>query len=278
MLVAIYLRSIPRFWGTLHHEPTQPAQKLLNVRQNKRSMPMQINQMDMTNSELDLFAQVVWRLRAGGAGDEVRQAVLGDVTQLLRSDFGASYLWDSSRGRSTRCAAVNIDAWKLREYDEQIHVRDTVTPVLRARQQATCVDDVISRRSLEHSEHYAEFLKPCRMHHGVNVFFFNDGRDVGDLRIWRSADQPAFGSRELSLLNALTPYFEQALAVEVPLCGALSPRERAVVELVAAGRSDKEIARLMSIGFTTVRTHLKNAMIKTNSSNRTELAMRVSAH
>jgi DNA-binding CsgD family transcriptional regulator len=34
----------------------------------------------------------------------------------------------------------------------------------------------------------------------------------------------------------------------------------------------------MSIGFTTVRTHLKNAMAKTNSSNRTELAMRVGMH
>lgn len=97
----------------------------------------------------------------------------------------------------------------------------------------------------------------------MNVFFFNQGRDVGDLRIWRSADQPAFGPRELTLLNALTPYFQQALSVELPLNGALSPRERAVVEHVAAGRSDKEIASLMSIGFTTVRTHLKNAITAT---------------
>jgi len=239
---------------------------------------MQINQMDMTSAELDLFAQIVCRLRTGGTGDEVRQQVLGDVTLLLRSDFGASYLWDSSLNRSTRCAAVNIDSRMLKQYDEQIHMLDTVTPVLRAQRQAACVDDVISRRSLERSEHYAEFLRPCGMHHGVNVFFFNQGQDVGDLRIWRSVGQPTFGVRELSLLNVLTPYFQQALATQPPLNGALSPRERTVVEHVAAGRSDKEIARLMSIGFTTVRTHLKNAMAKTNSSNRTELAMRVGAN
>ncbi|SFB53630.1 regulatory protein, luxR family [Pseudomonas sp. NFIX10] len=239
---------------------------------------MQINQMDMTSSELDLFAQIIWRLRTGGAGDDVRQQVLGDVTLLLRSDFGASYLWDSSRKLSTRCAAVNIDARMLREYDEQNHLRDTVTPVLRATRQAACVDEVIGRRCLERSEHYSEFLKPCGMHHGVNVFFFNQGKDVGDLRIWRSSGQPAFGTREISLLNTLTPYFQEALAVKLPLNGALSPRERAVVEHVAAGRSDKEIARLMSIGFTTVRTHLKNAMAKTNSVNRTELAMRAGVH
>lgn len=239
---------------------------------------MQINQMDISGSELDLFAQVVWRLRTGGAGDDVRQQVLGDVAQLLRSDFGASYLWDSRLSRSTRCAAVNIDPQMLREYDKRIHANDIVTPVLRAKRHATSVDDVISRRSLEQSQHYSEFLKPCGMHHGLNVFFFNQGRDVGDLRIWRSVDQPAFGIRELSLLNALTPYFQKALAAEMPFNGALSPRERAVVEHVAAGRSDKEIARLMSIGFTTVRTHLKNAMVKTNSGNRTELAMRMGVH
>lgn len=239
---------------------------------------MQMNQMAMTGPELDLFAQVVWRLRTGGAGDEVRQLVLGDVTQLLRADFGASYLWDSTRGRSTRCAAVNIDSRMLAEYDQHTYTQDVVTPVLRARRQAASVDEVFGRRTLECSEHYLDFLKPCGMHHGVNVFFFNQNKDVGDLRIWRSANQPAFGGRELSLLNALTPYFEQALAVQLPPHGALSPRERSVVEHVSAGCSDKEIARLMSISFTTVRTHLKNAMAKTNSGNRTELAMRAGSH
>ena len=42
----------------------------------------------------------------------------------------------------------------------------------------------------------------------------------------------------------------------------LTRREVSVIEHVAAGCSDKEIARLMGIGFTTVRTHLKNAMHK----------------
>lgn len=51
-----------------------------------------------------------------------------------------------------------------------------------------------------------------------------------------------------------------------------------MIEHVAAGCSDKEIARLMGIGFTTVRTHLKNAMHKTGASNRTELAVRGRPH
>ena len=235
---------------------------------------MQVNLMDMTNTELDLFAQVVWRLRTCGAADEVRQQLLGDVTQLLRADFGASYRWNSSNGRSTRCAAVNIDTRMLREYDERIHAQDTVTPVLRSLRQATSVGDVIGRQNLERSELYSDFLKPCGMHHGVNVFFFHQAKDVDDLRIWRSAKQPAFGNRELSLLNVLAPYFQHALSVGLPASDPLSPRERTIVEHVAAGRSDKEIARLMSIGYETVRTHLKNAMAKTNATNRTDLAVR----
>lgn len=228
--------------------------------------------IDMTSSELDLYARVVGCLRSGGSGEEISQQTIGDITALLRSDFGASYFWDRSVDRYKRCAAINIDERLLRHYDERMHVRDTVTPALKARAQATRVDDVISRQNLERSELYTDFLKPCGMHHGANIFFFVGERNVGDLRIWRNARQSAFGTRELLILNALAPHYQMALSPGQNSASALTPRERTVMELVAAGHSDKEIARLMSISFTTVRTHLGNAMAKTASKNRTMLA------
>jgi len=42
--------------------------------------------------------------------------------------------------------------------------------------------------------------------------------------------------------------------------------------LVTKGLSDKQVANLLEIGFTTVRTHLKNAMQKMGCHNRTEMA------
>ena len=42
--------------------------------------------------------------------------------------------------------------------------------------------------------------------------------------------------------------------------------------LVARGCTDRDIARILGIGFGTVRTHLTNAMHKSGCANRAELA------
>ncbi|OZM72479.1 DNA-binding response regulator [Amycolatopsis antarctica] len=55
----------------------------------------------------------------------------------------------------------------------------------------------------------------------------------------------------------------------VPLTG----REREVLTLVAAGRSNAEIAEELHIGITTVKTHVTNLMAKTASRNRVHLAV-----
>ncbi|MFJ6198983.1 response regulator [Micromonospora sp. NPDC092111] len=54
---------------------------------------------------------------------------------------------------------------------------------------------------------------------------------------------------------------------------ALTGRERDVLELVAEGLSNTEIADRLHIGVTTVKTHITSLMTKTNSSNRVRLAL-----
>ena len=53
----------------------------------------------------------------------------------------------------------------------------------------------------------------------------------------------------------------------------LTPREREVIALVAAGRTNREIAERLHIGRRTVETHILHAFQKLNVSNRTQLAM-----
>jgi DNA-binding CsgD family transcriptional regulator len=55
---------------------------------------------------------------------------------------------------------------------------------------------------------------------------------------------------------------------------SLTPTERRVVELVAEGRTNEEVARRLLMGVATVKTHLTHAYAKTGTSNRTELAAR----
>jgi len=54
--------------------------------------------------------------------------------------------------------------------------------------------------------------------------------------------------------------------------GQLTPREVEVLRLIAAGRSNQEIARELVISLNTVTNHVKNILGKTGSSNRTEAA------
>jgi DNA-binding CsgD family transcriptional regulator len=52
----------------------------------------------------------------------------------------------------------------------------------------------------------------------------------------------------------------------------LSPREVDVLRLIAAGKSNQEIADTLCISLNTVATHGRNSLAKTGSTNRTEAA------
>src|SRR6185503_19552971 len=110
-------------------------------------------------------------------------------------------------------------------------------------------------------------------HHGINMFVFDDERDLGDLRIWRSRQRPDFDRREIEILDALEPFLRAALVrMNREPAGELTVRERQIATLVARGYRDRDIARVLGIGFGTVRTHLNNALAKCGCANRAELA------
>jgi DNA-binding CsgD family transcriptional regulator len=142
---------------------------------------------------------------------------------------------------------------------------------LRRRRRATLVDEVIPRPELERTAFYNDFLARDGLHHGINMFVFDQDRDLGDLRIWRANGHADFGEREMALLDTLEPFLRRALK---PCTGSeeLTAREHDVAVLIARGCTDRDIARILSIGFGTVRTHVSKAMAKRGCANRAELA------
>ena len=58
----------------------------------------------------------------------------------------------------------------------------------------------------------------------------------------------------------------------------LTQREVEVIRLVAAGRTDREIAEELVIGNRTASTHVRNILNKTGASNRAEAASYATRH
>ena len=60
--------------------------------------------------------------------------------------------------------------------------------------------------------------------------------------------------------------------------GALTPREREVLELVARGASNKQIARQLDLSLHTVKRHVANILTKLNATSRIQAGAWVHAH
>ena len=71
------------------------------------------------------------------------------------------------------------------------------------------------------------------------------------------------------LANAAFVRLQELGVVSAQRPGALSTRERKVLELTAFGKTAGEIAELLDISQRTVHAHLQNASVKLNASNKT---------
>jgi DNA-binding CsgD family transcriptional regulator len=50
-----------------------------------------------------------------------------------------------------------------------------------------------------------------------------------------------------------------------------TPREQDIIQAIAAGKTNKEISKMLCIGFETVKSHVRNLLAKTGTSSRAEL-------
>ncbi|MEM9771420.1 MAG: response regulator transcription factor [Cyanobacteria bacterium P01_D01_bin.73] len=78
--------------------------------------------------------------------------------------------------------------------------------------------------------------------------------------------------RQASRLIRYSKKGENAQEFSVPSSVELTPTELKVVQLVARGMANKEIAETMKVSQRTVESHVSNMLGKTGLSNRTELA------
>jgi DNA-binding NarL/FixJ family response regulator len=89
----------------------------------------------------------------------------------------------------------------------------------------------------------------------------------------RELGMRALEARLTARMSPLTPPLPAtALPNQWTSPDVLSQREVEVLRLVAAGKSNREIADALCISLNTVATHVRNILTKTGTSNRTEAA------
>ncbi|SDR63404.1 regulatory protein, luxR family [Rhizobiales bacterium GAS113] len=230
---------------------------------------------EITSEDLKLFGEIIAQLERLDGELDVRGVVLSSIVKLVKADFAASYIWNERARRFDRALIHNMDPDNIQRYEDWYQFRDPHTFQLRAKRRATLVEEVTPYPELRRTEFYNDFLKRDGLHHGVNIFLFDGDRDLGDFRLWRAERSADFSERETAILNALAPYLQRALVRNGQRFDQLTTREREVAFLVARGCRDRDIGKLLGIGFSTVRTHLNKAMEKKGCANRAELAATV---
>jgi DNA-binding NarL/FixJ family response regulator len=133
---------------------------------------------------------------------------------------------------------------------------------------------------------YTDFCRPLGQEHHLMVCLSSAlpptaaaGRYVR-LTLLRGPG-PDFSERDRAVLTLLRPHLNQAyLDVErrrqpVP---RLTPRQNDLLRLLAAGRTNTQIARHLGISEGTVRTHLENIYERLGVSSRTAAVTRAFPH
>lgn len=214
------------------------------------------------------------------SGQDLRTAIGASLLDLLDADFYASYAWNARKRAFEFGVAVNLDQACVQNYEQYFQHCHKERMTRWVRQGVNPVSALISHRDLMRTEIYNDFLRPYEHYYGINLFAFDEGDAIGDIRIWRRNGRPDFDRNEVELLSLIEPGFTRALKRTVPAKDAassagaltkLSPREAAVARLAAEGLADKEIARRLNVTFATVRAHLDNAFAKLGARNRTQL-------
>jgi DNA-binding CsgD family transcriptional regulator len=228
----------------------------------------------------------------------LRQRLVAPLSQLLNADYVASLVWDASAQRFCDGVSTSSNPQHIATYEARYQFEDPLPRLLHARRYPTLVTDVVPQREFVRSDFFNAFMRSESMYWGVNVFAHDGQQDVGDLRIWRSRSKGNFQADELEALRLIYPSLVHALSGAQKL-GApmdhytqatensgsiterldqqlayqhgLSRREFQVAQCVAQGLADKEIAKAVGIGFTTVRTYLSQIFKKTHCANRKEL-------
>lgn len=143
------------------------------------------------------------------------------------------------------------------------------------------VSDVASERQFRSLGLYQDFYRPARIDHQLIVSA--PAPHGGTITVVLNRHRRDFSDQHREVIDLLRPHLSQAAAIAALLSqpvphtprGAdgrplLTPRQTRIMQLVAAGSSDRAVARALGISVRTVQTHLQHIYRALGVTSRTE--------
>lgn len=127
---------------------------------------------------------------------------------------------------------------------------------------------------------YADIYRPVGVEHEMMVCL-DAGAPQRTVRLLfergRGSD---FSERDVAVLTLLRPHLQAAyVTAERRRRGSLplTPRQRLILHFVAAGYTNRQIARRLGVSEATVRKHLENIFVRLEVTSRTAAVARLTA-
>lgn len=140
---------------------------------------------------------------------------------------------------------------------------------------ALMYSDYATQREFHRLDLYQEALRPLGIEDMIRLWLDPAGADGARVEFDRA--ERDFSERDRGVLDVIRPHLEQlrrrsARRRAPSALPALTPREREVLELLAEGHTNREIARALWLSPGTVRKHLENVYEKLEVHTRTAAA------
>jgi DNA-binding CsgD family transcriptional regulator len=149
---------------------------------------------------------------------------------------------------------------------------------------AVRLDDVISRRAWRRRSFYNAYWRPYDLEHYVEVGLPAPPKHHHFVGVARHRDASDFSERDRDLLELLRPHLARicelaelrarfaANGIDDKVAATLTPREQEIVDLVAQGKTNAEIATILWVAPSTVKKHLEHVYEKLGVGRRAAVA------
>lgn len=180
----------------------------------------------------------------------------------------------------------NLDLTWLAAYRRHFSRIDPLHPRnFRDRRCRIAVLAPADRSGAQSRQYLNDFLKPRGASYQLEIFLRDAAGIFAGFSLLRATQLGPFETPELRLIEALVPLLEMSAtralshdagrAAQKSTTLRLTERERAIAAMIAEGRSDKEICRLLDIRLPTVKTHVRHMLFKANVTSRTAFVSRL---